>query len=386
MKRLSTQMKAQLANVEDACRRHKSVPSLWNEIQHIILDAVPGDLGMFCVADPVTGLFVDGYAYGAHRQDADTYIAQFYLKHEHYSFLDLRADGGIVAHSLCSEKGWLHREPLYGEWLGPLGFRHGVRSAFVSGGYYWGGLSMMRGGDTSDFTVSELGFLQSIAEPVGEALRVALMWRRAHEASSGKEVDVDGAREIDGTEPCDSAVLLLDRQHRVLFQTVGARSILEDISPKDSTKGLDYIYKVGGPLPGVLHAVAAKLSLARSKAQFANNPRVSIKGRARRWTVTATSPEPGMSEEVATVLIVAQSHPRDAAPALLAAYGLTDREQQVVQCVRLGMSNAAIAQRLFLSRYTVQDHLKRIFSKVGVSSRGELMAIIFREESPLNPT
>ncbi len=44
-----------------------------------------------------------------------------------------------------------------------------------------------------------------------------------------------------------------------------------------------------------------------------------------------------------------------------------------------GLSTAAISERLFLSSWTVQDHLKSIFEKAGVGTRGELVARLFFE-------
>ena len=51
---------------------------------------------------------------------------------------------------------------------------------------------------------------------------------------------------------------------------------------------------------------------------------------------------------------------------------LTDREREILGLTSLGLSNPAIAERLFLSHRTVGGHLHRAFPKLGVSTRAAL--------------
>lgn len=53
---------------------------------------------------------------------------------------------------------------------------------------------------------------------------------------------------------------------------------------------------------------------------------------------------------------------------------LSPRERQIVQMVALGYSNKVIAARLRISAWTVCTHLRRIFAKLGVSSRAAMVA------------
>jgi DNA-binding NarL/FixJ family response regulator len=51
----------------------------------------------------------------------------------------------------------------------------------------------------------------------------------------------------------------------------------------------------------------------------------------------------------------------------------------VTRLIARGAATGEIAEELFLSTHTVRDHVKAIFHKVGVSSRGELVAKLFAE-------
>src|SRR5215472_11143662 len=61
------------------------------------------------------------------------------------------------------------------------------------------------------------------------------------------------------------------------------------------------------------------------------------------------------------------------APASCTPPKLTRREESVVRLVMQGMVNRKIAEPLRLSEYTVKSHLFRIFDKLGVSNRVELV-------------
>jgi len=52
---------------------------------------------------------------------------------------------------------------------------------------------------------------------------------------------------------------------------------------------------------------------------------------------------------------------------------LSERELQVVQCLAEGLTNREIAERLQLSQHTIKNYFFRIFDKLGVSSRVELL-------------
>lgn len=60
---------------------------------------------------------------------------------------------------------------------------------------------------------------------------------------------------------------------------------------------------------------------------------------------------------------------------------LTAQELQIAQLAARGLSNREIGQRLYLSHRTVGTHLYRVFPKLGVSNRGELVGVLASGQS-----
>ena len=76
-------------------------------------------------------------------------------------------------------------------------------------------------------------------------------------------------------------------------------------------------------------------------------------------------------------VIIEPAHPARIIPLLMAAYQLSEREQDVTRLVLQGQSTAEIADTLCISAHTVQDHLKSVFGKTNVRSRRDLVGKIF---------
>lgn len=68
----------------------------------------------------------------------------------------------------------------------------------------------------------------------------------------------------------------------------------------------------------------------------------------------------------------ARTRPGGAPPAL------TEREQQVLDGMSRGLSNAGIGKELFLSEDTVKTHARRLFRKLGAADRAQAVALGFR--------
>jgi DNA-binding CsgD family transcriptional regulator len=64
---------------------------------------------------------------------------------------------------------------------------------------------------------------------------------------------------------------------------------------------------------------------------------------------------------------------------------LTVREAQIARMARDGLPNSEVGARLFISTRTVQHHLRKVFTILGISSRGQLYRVLPNGAAAVQP-
>jgi DNA-binding CsgD family transcriptional regulator len=132
-----------------------------------------------------------------------------------------------------------------------------------------------------------------------------------------------------------------------------------------------------GKLPSSVLSVAGRaLRSAENRDRPGEVAVARVLSRSGTWLVLhAARLESTVPRRLA--VIIEPAHPARIASLLMAAHGLTEREQEVTRLVLQGSSTSQIAADLLLSPHTVQQHLKAVFDKTGVHSRRDLVGKIF---------
>lgn len=183
------------------------------------------------------------------------------------------------------------------------------------------------------------------------------------------------------SESSEAPGLLVFDQHGVLESfNDQAEAWLSELPPPVAADW-DAANRVGSKIPipteirtvvGLTHAIAAGVErgVARARQQ----------SRSGRWLVIHGFLLRGSQDAARrTAVVIEPAKASEIAPIIVVAYDLGPREQQVTRFIARGLSTGQIAQQLCLSQHTVRDYVKSVFEKVGVSSRGELVARLFAE-------
>jgi DNA-binding CsgD family transcriptional regulator len=317
----------------------------------VLRRAVPFDGGAVIAFDPATSLPTGEWAENALRGSAGRRLMDIELRERDVNkFVQLAASGRLAACMSDATGGNLDLSLRHRELRRPLGFGDELRSVCVGRSGTWGAIVLHRELGAPDFAARDVALLASLSGAFAEAFQ---------------RLNLNGDLSATADQPRDRdpGLLLLDDDDGLDMANTTAAAWLDEL-PHD-----------GLALPLVVTAVAR-----RARAVASGHSDIAATARARtasdRWTLVRGSLlYNGTRRRTAVTLELAR--PPELAALVADALGLTHSERRVTELVAQGLSTAAIAARLHLSTYTVQDHLKAIFEKLDVSSRGQLVARLF---------
>ncbi|HEY5186750.1 MAG TPA: helix-turn-helix transcriptional regulator [Actinomycetes bacterium] len=347
-----------IAEVERLGARGLPYGELHEELSARIRRAFPFDAACWHGLDPETRLLTTANPVELLRAGfltaetesmaAGAVVTSEYLREDVNTFAALatrRSPVGILSEST---RGRPERSARYVEYLAPIGTPHEMRVAMVTRGRVWGCVVLHRTEAAGDFTPEDGRVMARLSRPIAEALRGSYRF--------------DAARRSD--EDRAPGLLVLDAGDDVELTTPSTRALLELLARDD---------------PAHRRVPAAAITLAAE---------VRRQGRAGRsaaplhvptssgWlTFHGSLPDGGANGRVA--IVVQRAGEEYAVPLRLEAFGLTAREREVATLVARGLDTAAIAERLVISPWTVQDHLKVVFAKTDTRSRRELLSRVF---------
>ncbi len=346
--------------------RADSTADVFAEASSRIRRLVPFDAAAWITTDPATGLptapvRIDGLDDITRQQCAEHWQREFVVDDVNL-FRDL-ARAPVPAAGLHAAIDDPRQSPRYRQFLRPLGFDDELRAVLRAGGSPWGTMTLWRRQGRAPFTREEADLIAGLSVPLGDALRLRA---RPPDLMDGSPAGPRG-----GEAP---GLMVFDTEAKLLSIDAHARAWLAELPAEPAMRSdLDVAVPVW-VLVTVLQAAAVRHGHGDGTA------RARVRTGSGHWLVChASCLSDADGDRATTALVLDAANPAEIAPLVVDAFDLTDREQQITRLIARGAGTAEIADTLHLSPHTVRDHVKAIFTKTGVTSRGELVAKLYTE-------
>jgi DNA-binding CsgD family transcriptional regulator len=324
--------------------------AFFDEADRALARLVPFDTSCWLSIDPATHLPTSHFSREFSSDHLLLLAANEFLEDDVNKFCDLGVAPrpvGILSEITGGDQRASRR---YVTVLAPHGYEHGdeLRAVFREGEAMWGCLALHR--HTGHFKPYEATLIGTLGPLLAHGIRRAIL-----RTALTHQIDTDAA-----------GLILLAADDSLESITPTARRWLGEL--EDATAA-------STPVPLIVTSVAhrARATVTGMADELASSRVPRRGGGWLRIDASLLDADPG--GRVAIILHPAREP--EMAPLIVAAYGLSAREREVTGLVLRGRSTEEIAQQMHLSAYTVQDHLKAIFDKVGVRSRRELVAELF---------
>ena len=328
------------------------------EIIKQLRKVIPIDVFFFTTADPATLLFTGAVVDEILERATPLFLQNEFLQDDVNKFSWLARSATPIGGLVQATRSELEQSPRYRDILAPMALGDELRAALITGGTCWGFLCLHRDRSSPHFTTAEAAFLGRLTAHIAEGLRKALLLKSTERSHV----------------PDEPGLLLLAEDLSVVAITSAAERWLVEVAEADWPRKQ--------ALPSAVSAVVARLQAVErgTNAEATLMPRVRLRTVSGHWLILHASRLSGPSMPGPIAVIFEVARPVEIAPLIAQAYDLSRREGEIMQSVLRGWSTAEIADAFHIASHTVQDHLKAIFEKVGVSSRRELVGQLFTQQ------
>jgi len=333
------------------CRSSLPPEAFRDRVLRRLRQAVPFDAAFWAIVDPSTLLFTQAHQEAIPGETIPYFIQNEFVDDDVNKWTALARDRRGVRTLAAATSGALEQSARYRDIFQPLGLADELRAVLRLRSTCWGFLCLHREAGAT-FSADEVQYVQRLAPFLAEGIRAGLL---------SSTIELQDAVDAPG-------LVVVARDGSVASMTEAGERWMEELGYGEAGRA---------GLPSEIHVLAAKLRGAGPSERLL--PTLTVRTPAGRWAVLHASRLP-MAELDAVAVIIDEPSPSALAPVLMLAYGLTTQEQAVTRLVCRGFSTRELADRLHITPNTVQDHLKSIFDKTGVSSRRELVATILREQ------
>jgi DNA-binding CsgD family transcriptional regulator len=343
-----------LHRIGELAGRGLDLKAFWDECAPVVSGVVPYfRVPCWYTIDPASLLVTSHYDHGLIPEFPSEWLAHEYYEDDVHDIAGVaRSERGISTLHDAADGDPSHT-PRWQANMAMGGDQELLLALRTATGEAWGVLGLYREPGRPQFDADELEFLRTVAPYLAQGARRGLL--------------VGEASEPEASEPPGLVVLREDWSVESL--TPAAERWLYELPDGD--------WERQNRLPPSVLAVAGRaLRTAEGKDVPGEVALARVLSNEGRWIILhGAALVAGITRRVA--VIVEPAHPARITPLLMAAYGLTKREQEVTRLVLCGDSTAQIAERLYVSPHTVQQHLKHVFEKTGVRSRRDLVGKIF---------
>jgi DNA-binding CsgD family transcriptional regulator len=325
----------------------------WEEARDALAPAIPHHLApCWYTLDPASLLVTSHYDHGMIPELPTEWLAHEYQEEDCHKLADIARATDKLSTLHEATGGDPSISPRWQRYIAPYGGDQELLLALQTRtGEPWGVLALYRAPGQPEFSREERELLSALAPHLAEGARRGLL---VGEATEPEEPEAPGLVVLtDKFEP-DSLTPGVDRWLRELPGGGGAS---ESMPPA-------VLSVAGQALRTATAEVPGEVAFAR------------VLSRTGQWVVLHGAVLQSAGQQRVAV-IVEPAHPARISPLLMAAYGLSDREQEIARLVLGGAATSEIAHVLQISPHTVQQHLKAIFEKTGVRSRRELVTKVF---------